>query len=205
MKKPIIGLNGPPRCGKTFIMAKLQAMLPHATQIAIQDGLFDVCVDIDPTLRKYETYSDYKNSADFNRPFVIECANHARVIHGQNVFVERCMNTEAWRKASVVIFDNIGLHADHLWAGVTGRPYLLLRIETPYNMEEPDKARVQRLPNMTWPGDSRETFDYKHMLSAYDSQQMSLLLDWLADGKNDKESGPYHEYHQLWRQHFAAS
>lgn len=204
MKKPIIGLNGPPRCGKTFIMGKLREMIPHATPIAIQDGLFEMCVAADPILGKYATYSDYKASADFDRQFVIQTASIARERFGDQVFVNKCMDSDAWRKAKVVIFDNIGLIGEHLWAVVIGRPYLLLRIETPFNMEEPDKSRMRQLPGKNWLGDSREPFDYKHMLSAYDSQQMSLLLDWLVDGKNDKESGPYHEYREFWRRHFAA-
>ena len=209
MKKPIIGLNGPPESGKTFIMGKLQRMLPHATTISIQNGLYSMYLghlvesDYDAYRTMPATYAEWKSSPDFNRQAIIDFAKGARESHGEDVFVNYCMRLPEFEEARVVIFDNIGLPADHKWAADIGAPYLLLRIETPYALIEPFKSERLRQLEHVWHGDSRQPFAHRYTLSAYDSQQMSLLLDYLVDWKHEKESGPYHEYHQLWLSSFA--
>lgn len=209
MRKPIIGINGPPESGKTFIMGKLQRMLPHATTISIQNGLYSMFLDhlfySDPEMlaQMPPTYTEWKSSPAFDRPRLIRFAQEARESKGERVFVDYCAGLEEFKQAEVVIFDNVGLPADHAWAAEIGAPYLLLRIETPYALLEPTKSERLRQLDHVWHGDSRQPFAHRFTLSAYDSQQMSLLLDYLVDWRQNKESGPYHEYHQLWLQSFA--
>ncbi|KAK0039433.1 hypothetical protein Bpfe_031110 [Biomphalaria pfeifferi] len=197
---PILGLNGPPRCGKTFIMSKLQQMLPHATKISIQDGLFAYHQELGHA-KGYSTYTEWKESPDFDRDSIIRSASHGRRTVGEYIFVDICERLPAFQEASVVIFDNIGFAADNYWARRVGDPYVLLRIDTPYDLPEPQKAEMRSL-NTTWKGDSRRPFVNSHMLTAYDSTQMSLLLDYIANPEVDKAGTPYHEYEQLWNQRF---
>lgn len=194
----LIGLNGPPRCGKTFIMDKLQRMLPRAHKVSIQDGLFDAIRQDIPKTRKFATYADYKDSDEYNRAEVIKVATDWRIKYGDGVFTRMSASTDAFMTAKVVIFDNIGLPGDHIWARRVGDPYLLLRIDSVYDVPEPTKAWTRRL-DTTWQGDSRMPFYNELMLTAYDSSQMSLLLDWLDSPEIDKTGTPYHEYATLWK------
>lgn len=205
MKKPIIGLNGPPHSGKTYVLNYLHTLLPHATKISIQDGMFNLMQESDVhEARAYTSYAEYKASDSFNRLCVIDFAQHMRTTCGERVFVNACMETEAYESAKVVLFDNIGLPADHRWATEVGEPYLLLRLDTALWSGEPHKALKRRL-NGPWEGDSRSPFYHDKMLTAYDSVQMCLLLDLIADPNPERNRGPYHEYHSLWHRHFATS
>ncbi len=196
-KVPIIGLNGPPRCGKGYITQHLVQLLPHATVIKIQDGLFRFHQDLGHA-KDYETYEDWKRSPDFDRDSIIRTASLGRA-KDDYTFVKICESLPEFKAADVVIFDNIGFPADNFWARRVGEPYLLLRIDTEYNLPEPAKAEGRRFTS-TWKGDSRRPFVNNHMLTAYDSLQMSLLLEFIASPKYVKDGGPYHEYDKLWSQ-----
>lgn len=198
---PILGLNGPPRCGKTHITGQLQRLLPHATVIKIQDGLFRYHQELGHAT-EYKTYEEWKESDEFDRDAIIASATHGRRHKGEYIFVDICESLPEFKAADVVIFDNIGFAADNYWARRVGDPYILLRIDTPYMLPEPQKAEMRQL-NQTWKGDSRRPFVNDLMLTAYDSLQMELLLDWLSCPGIKKDSGPYNELYQLWSERFA--
>lgn len=199
--KPIIGLNGPPGAGKTFIMNEILQLIPDATKISIQDGLFKLHKERCQQINAGMTYAEYKASDYYDRQALIETARLARATRGESVFVRMAESSEEFKAARVVLFDNIGLAADHYWAVETGRPYLLLRIDTPFMWLEPVKASRRTIAE-TWHGDSRRPFMHNLMLTAYDSEQMKMLLRYLhfAGGNGAiPESSPYHEYAKLWR------
>lgn len=199
--KPIIGLNGPPQCGKTYILDRLLEYFPHATVIKIQHGMFTMMKEARLcNTDLFDSYEDYKESSMYDRRGIIRFAAERRATYGEDVFVKVCESLPAFKEASLVLFDNIGFPADHAWAANIGAPYLLLRIDAPFKMSEPFKASQRRLDS-NWLDDSRRPFMWPRMLTAYDSVQMDLLLEYIESASQSNSiAGPYNEYATIWKQ-----
>lgn len=198
---PTIGLNGPPRSGKTFLVKKLQAMLPRAKLVTIHDAIFPQ-FKAAGFAEAYESYQDYKASDQYDRDLYIRFANRERSQRGDGCFLPQLLDTSEIRDAPMLIFDNIGRPAEANFFEKYAHALLLLRLDTPYLEQEPFKLMSRREFNERWYLDNRMPVASDNMLTAYDSLQMSLLLDWLT-APSTVDAGPYNEYRKLWDDHFA--
>lgn len=200
MYKPaVIGLNGPPHSGKTFLVSYLERVIPDAVTLRPSDELFAIMIE-EGIVPRGTSYQDYKKNS-FTRERLIAKSAELRE-KDPNVFSRRVTELAEYCRARVVIIDNLGFYDEVNWFDEAASVMLLLRLETPYNEIEPMKSRARRTMN-TWMGDSRRPLEYSNMLTAYDSLQMTLLLDWLRGPLTPQEVGPYHGIKQLWDRYFA--
>jgi hypothetical protein len=144
-------------------------------------------------------YDDFKLQPD-SRQRLIKKANELRAKDSE-VFEKYLVEIDEYKSARVVIIDNVGhVPTEHIFYERHSSAMIVLRLDTKYQEIEPLKARSRRL-KATWDGDSRSPVEHHTMLTAYDSLQMTLLLEWIAH--SNEEAGPYHGIKTLWARYFA--
>jgi len=197
----VIGLNGPPHSGKGWLIENvLSGLIPDAIVMRPSDELFGMMKD-EGQIPSHISYQEYKKVPG-SRKALIDFATRKRA-EDSNVFSRRVTESEKYRNARVVIVDNLGFEDELIWFGCCASQLLVIRIDAPFEAEEPRKSRSRRGKGH-WPGDSRQPLTWPTMLTAYDSLQMTLLLRWLtAPDLSDVEAGPYNGIRRVWMRHFA--
>lgn len=184
----VIGLNGPPHSGKTHLVNYLLSVIPNAVAMYPNLELYAM-MQADGLVQKAMLYHDYKRLPG-SRDALIQASRVYR-LRDPHVYERRVVESETYRHASVVIIDNVGHVADEMsYYDEHSVASLLLRIDTPFQELEPLKSRRRRLRTQ-WEGDSRTPLEHHTMLTAYDSQQMTLLLQWLRTETQPRALGPY--------------
>lgn len=201
-KQPsVVALNGPPHSGKTFIIKLLQELIPDAVVVYPSQVLYEMMQEdgLAPATMKYH---DYKKLPDSRDRLILASQDYRARDH--HVYERRIAASQLYRESRVVIVDNVGHVPEEMrFYDKHSEASLLLRIDTPYQELEPLKSRARRMKH-TWERDSRTPLEHTHMLTAYDSLQLTLLLRWLDGPLTAGESGPYHGIKQLWDRYFAA-
>jgi hypothetical protein len=197
----VLGLNGPAHSGKTWIARYLLKLIPDAIIISIPEVIY-ADMQLEGLEPKGMLYQDFKLTPDA-RAKTIKFSAEAR---GSDIhyFDRRITDSDAWHSSRVVIIDNIGFASEMSWFDNRSRAAILLRLDSPYQEIEPMKSRARRL-KAAWENDSRAPVEHHSMLTAYDSQQMVLLLDWLQRPLLREEAGPYYGIKSLWTQYIAGS
>lgn len=196
MSLPInIALNGPPGSGKSWIAKYILKMIPDAVYAQpIHEGYKQM--QEEGMAPKGMLYDDYKLRPD-SRAELIKASGVFRA-RDYNFFERRITDSEAYRNARVVVIDNVGhTESEFPWYDVRSKFSILVRLDTPFQELEPLKSRARRL-KATWESDSRSPVTHHSMLTAYDSRQMTLLLDWLSRPLTPQEAGPYNGIKPLW-------
>jgi hypothetical protein len=197
----VLALNGPPHSGKTHITKFLVSVLPHARVIYPSHVLYETMQHDGyvPPKVKYEVFKRQPES----RQRLIDCSEYYR-IRDPNIWERKIVESSEYLTADVVIIDNVGHVNDEMrFYERHSRASILLRIDTPYQEIEPLKSRARRLKT-PWQDDSRTPLEHHTMLTAYDSLQMTLLLQWLTGPLTREEAGPYNGIKSLWNDRFAA-
>ncbi len=196
----VIGLNGPPHSGKTHLVNYLLSVIPNAVAMYPNLELYAM-MQADGLVPKAMLYHDYKRLPG-SRDALIQASRVYR-LRDPHVYERRVVESETYRHASVVIIDNVGHVAGEMsYYDEHSVASLLLRIDTPFQELEPLKSRRRRLRTQ-WEGDSRTPLEHHTMLTAYDSQQMILLLQWLGRPLTREEAGPYYGIQSIWTRYFA--
>lgn len=196
---PVIGVNGPPTSGKGWLIKRLVELIPDSISVCVQDGILASMQRAglaDPAL----TYQAYKRTPD-SRQRMIDHAQAERA-KDPDVFSRITTESDDYHLGRPIIFDNIGFNDEVNWFAARSACLLVLRLDTRYLESEPAKAQGRRF-DRHWPGDSRNPVYHKTMLTAYDSIQMWLLLNWLSGPLTRDEAGPYHEIKSTWNRFFA--
>lgn len=199
----VIALNGPPHSGKTTVAKKLQELIPDATILYPNLELYAALQESGKAPRGL-AYHEYKKRPE-SRQTLIDFSREQR-LREHHIWERRVTDSPAYQNSRVVIIDNVG-HVENEFDFYDTRSEcsLLVRLDTPYQEIEPLKSRARRL-RTTWGGDSRTPLEHHTMLTAYDSRQMLLLLEWLANPKlTSEEAGPYHGIRTIWSRHFATA
>lgn len=191
----VIALNGPPGSGKSWIGKYILKMIPDALYVQpILEGY--VQMQEEGMAPKGMLYDDFKLQPDA-RQRLIKASGVFRA-RDYNFFERRITDSEAYRTARVVVIDNVGhTESEFSWYDLRSKFSILVRLDTPFNELEPVKSRARRL-KATWESDSRSPVMHHSMLTAYDSRQMVLLLDWLSRPLTPQEAGPYNGIKSLW-------
>lgn len=195
----VLGINGPPTSGKGWLISRLVELVPDSIVMCVQDGILASMQRhglADPGLN----YAAYKRTPDARRRMI----DHAQAERAKDPHVFSRITTESplYHSGRPVIFDNIGFNDEVDWFKARSSCLLVLRLDTRFLEPEPSKAHGRRF-DRHWPGDSRNPVYHDTMLTAYDSQQMWLLLQWLAGPLTRDEAGPYHEIKSTWNRFFA--
>lgn len=199
----VIGINGPMYSGKTWLIAYLLKAIPDAIVLRPSDELYSIMQE-EGSAPARMLYQDFKRLPE-SRERLIKRAIELRA-EDVHVFNRRITASDAYNTSRVVIIDNIGFQDEVSWYDHETGPgkMLMLRIEAQYNEIEPVKSRYRRM-KANWPNDLRTPVEYHTMLTAYDSLQLTLLLDWLQRPLTREGAGPYYGIKQLWDQYFAVS
>lgn len=197
----LLGVNGPPEAGKTWLMSSIQKLIPDAIIMRPSDFLYEV-MQREGSAPRGMLYQDFKRLPD-SRPRLISKATELRA-RDVNVFDRLLVESDTFNSARVVIIDNFGFQSEVDWYDRFGSAMIVLRLDTKYNELEPLKSRGRRR-TAPWENDSRSPVEYHTMLTAYDSLQMKLLLEWLNRPLTHEEAGPYNGIKSLWDRYFAAS
>jgi hypothetical protein len=196
MNLPInIALNGPPGSGKSWIARYILKMIPDAIYVQpIHEGYTQM--QEEGLAPKGMLYDDFKRLPD-SRAALIKASGVFRA-RDYNFFERRITDSEAYRNARVVVIDNVGhTESEFPWYDLRSKFSILVRLDTPFQEVEPMKSRARRLKAI-WESDSRSPVTHHSMLTAYDSRQMVLLLDWLSRPLTPQETGPYNGIKSLW-------
>lgn len=197
----VLALNGPPYSGKTHIIKLLQELIPDAIVVYPSQVLYEM-MQRDGLAPKHMSYHQYKQLPDSRDRLI--CASVDYRAQDHHVYEKYIVASPAYLESRVVIVDNVGHIAEEMqFYDRHSEASILLRIDTPYQELEPLKSRARRM-RTTWERDSRTPLEHVHMLTAYDSLQLTLLLRWLDGPLTAGESGPYHGIKQLWDRYFAA-
>jgi hypothetical protein len=195
----VLALNGPPHSGKSHIGKMLKRLIPDAVMLYPIRLAFQLMQEEGAVPREM-LYDDFKLQPR-SRERLIEKSAELRA-RDPEFYERKIVGLDEYRNARVVIIDNVGhTSTEHLFYERHSSVLLLLRIDTPYQELEPMKSRARRL-KATWEGDSRHPVEHHTMLTAYDSRQMQLLLDWLDRPLTREEAGPYYGIKSLWNQYF---
>jgi hypothetical protein len=197
----MLGINGPAHSGKTWLIKYLEKAIPDAIVLRPSDELYRIMQE-EGSAPNGMAYQDFKKLPDA-RGRLIRRATELRAVD-PHVFSRRITASQEWQNARVVILDNIGFPDEIGWFDAHAVACILLRLDTPFNEIEPLKSRSRQLRDH-WNGDSRFPVEHHTMLTAYDSHQMTLLLDWLRRPLTREEAGPYYGIKSLWTRYFAAS
>lgn len=199
-KPAVVALNGPPGSGKGWLAEKvLKELIPDAIIRKPSDFLFGMMI-IDGLIPDGMSYEKYKELPD-SRHNLINYATEKRS-EDPNVFSKKVTDSISYNKARVVILDNFGFDDEVFHFHQYANPLLVLRVDVPHRAAEPYRAKSRRT-HSAWAGDSRSPVYYHNILTAYDSSQMALLLDWLSNPNLSREAaGPYNEVRELWIKHF---
>lgn len=197
----VIGLNGPPHSGKTHLTKFLVSVIPSA-RVLFPSVILYTMMQEDGLAPSKVPYHEFKKRQD-SRGRLIE-ASHRYRWSNPNVFERRIVESPEYCNASVVIIDNVGHVPDEMqFYDRHSTAAILLRLDTPFQEIEPLKSRARRL-KAAWQDDSRTPLEHHTMLTAYDSQQMILLLQWLSGPLTREEAGPYYGIKSFWTRYFAA-
>lgn len=195
----VLALNGPPHSGKTWLTRQIQRLIPDAVVLHPIHMAYRIMQDAGEA-PKTMLYDDFKLQPD-SRSKLITKANLLRSKDSE-VFEKYLVQTDEYKTARVVIIDNVGhVPTEHVFYERHSSAMIVLRIDTCFNEIEPLKSRSRRL-KAVWEGDSRCPVEHHTMLTAYDSLQMSLLLEWIAH--SNEEAGPYYGIKTLWARYFSA-
>lgn len=191
----VIALNGPPGSGKTWIGRHIQRLIPDAVyKQPIHEGYLQM--QEEGMAPKGMLYNDFKLLPD-SRERLIRASGEFRA-RDYNFFERRITDSEDFRSARVVVVDNVGhTESEFPWYDLRSKFSILVRLDTPYQELEPVKSRARRLRTV-WESDSRSPVTHHSMLTAYDSRQMVLLLNWLNEDLTPQEAGPYNGIKTLW-------
>ena len=198
----VIGVNGPPESGKGWLINQIKRhLIPDAVIISVQDVFYRM-MQMYGVAPADMSYAEYKKTEDARAHIIGFVESHrGRDI---NVFTRELTNSTEYQKAEVVIYDNIGFQHEVDWFQTRSHEFLLLRLDTSVSDGEPLKSLSRREPGQSWLRDSRGPIDVvsagpNHCLTAYDSQQMWLLLNWLSSGAMTREqAGLYSDVKPLW-------
>jgi len=198
----VIGLNGPPESGKTrYLLKYLLQVIPDAVPIFPSAVLYSM-MQADGIAPRGMPYHDFKLRSD-SRQRLIDASNDYR-LHDPRIYERQIVASSTYLESRVVIIDNVGHVPDEMaFYDRHATDSLLLRVDSPYNELEPLKSRSRRLKTQ-WPNDSRTPIEHHTMLTAYDSQQMILLLQWLGRPLSPEEAGPYYGIKSSWTRYLAA-
>jgi hypothetical protein len=197
----VIGINGPAHSGKTWLIKYLQRSIPDASVLYPSAELYRIMQE-EGSAPKGMLYQDFKLLKEARQRLIDRATElRAKDVH---VFSRRITDSDAWRSSRVVIIDNIGFADEIGWFDNRSTAAILLRLDAPYNEIEPMKSRARRL-KASWQNDSRAPVEHHTMLTAYDSHQMVLLLEWLQRPLTREEAGPYYGIKSLWTRYFAAA
>lgn len=198
----VLALNGPPHSGKTYLHKVLRKLIPDAIVLHPIHMAYRIMQD-EGEAPKGQLYDDFKLTPDARQRLIAK-ANMLRSKDSE-VFEKYLVNTDEYKAARVVIIDNVGhVPTEHLFYERHSSALVVLRIDTRFNEIEPIKSRSRRL-KAVWENDSRSPVEHHTMLTAYDSLQMVLLLEWLSGPLTNEEAGPYYGIKSLWSRYFAAS
>lgn len=202
MNQPaVIALNGPPGSGKTLISKYLMKVIPDAVRFQTNDALYSVMQE-QGSAPQGMLYQDFKLLPESRERLII--ASTVLRSEDNHIFDRRVTDSMVFKSSRVVIIDNVGRDAGELeWYDNHSSSSILLRLDTPYNEIEPLKSKARRL-RTSWENDFRLPLTHHTMLTAYDSRQMILLLEWLQRPLAREEAGPYYGISQLWTKHFAS-
>lgn len=202
----VIGVNGPPRSGKGWLIQRLAEMIPDCAVLQVQDSIL-ACMQRDGLAPPGLTYAQYKRSEHFFRAKFIGYAQSQRAID-VDVFSRMTTEDPKYREHRVIIFDNIGFQDEVNWFEHHCNILMVLRLDVPYDVsDEVDFFSTLRRDSTrrigeTWRGDSRGPVTFPFMLTAYDSLQMWHLLQWLNGRLTREEAGPYYECKSIWDKFF---
>lgn len=198
----VIALNGPPQSGKTkYVLKYLLQTIPDAVPIYPSLVLYEM-MQADGLAPRLMEYHEFKRLPGARERLIAASDNYRAV--DPHVYERRIVASRKYLDSRVVIIDNVGHVADEMqFYDRHARDSLLLRVDTPFSELEPLKSRARRLKTQ-WPGDSRTQLEHHTMLTAYDSQQMILLLQWLSQPLTREEAGPYYGIQTSWTRYCAA-